>query len=87
MARLEDPGSGKSVYRRPTASSTDLSSGRKRSVWKLFVTPWSDAAIRSSPAPVSTDGLGNGRISPSACRSNCMNTRFQISRNRPASAP
>ena len=40
------------------------------------------AAIRSSPAPVSTDGLGSGISVPSGCRSNCMNTRFQNSRNR-----
>jgi hypothetical protein len=43
--------------------------------------------MRSSPAPVSTDGLGSGTSVPSGCRSNCMNTRFQISRKRPASAP
>ena len=36
---------------------------------------------------MSTDGLGSGISVPSACRSNCMKTRFQISRNRPASAP
>jgi hypothetical protein len=39
------------------------------------------------PAPVSTDGLGSGTRVPSACRSNCMNTRFQISRNRPLQRP
>jgi hypothetical protein len=37
--------------------------------------------------PVSTDGFGSGTRVPSVCRSNCMNTRFQISRKRPASAP
>ncbi len=44
------------------------------------------AAMRSRPAPVSTDGFGSGVSVPSAERSNCMNTRFQISRKRPASA-
>ena len=66
----------------PTTSSTFAMSGRNRSVWKLFVTPCSTAAMRSRPAPVSTDGLGSGTSVPSACRSNCMKTRFQISRKR-----
>ena len=45
--------------------------------------PLSTAHSRSSPMPVSTDGLGSGRRS--SCRrtcSNCMNTRFQISTQR-----
>ena len=64
-----------------------LISGWKRSVWKLFDSPCMNAAMRSSPAPVSTDGLGSGTSVPSGCWSNCMKTRFQNSRNRPASAP
>ncbi len=48
-------------------------------------TPWSTDASRSSPIPVSMEGAGSGCSSPSASRSNCMNTRFQISRNSPAS--
>jgi hypothetical protein len=71
----------------PTAASTSAMSGAKTSVWKLLVTPCSTAAMRSSPAPVSTLGFGSGTSVPSGCRSNCMNTRFQISRKRPASAP
>ena len=59
---------------------------RKRSEWKLSSSPCITAAMRSRPAPVSTDGLGSGVSVPSAERSNCMKTRFQISRNRPASA-
>ena len=55
-------------------------------MWKLSSSPCITAAMRSSPAPVSTDGLGSGVRVPSAERSNCMKTRFQISRNRPASA-
>ena len=55
-------------------------------MWKLESSPCMTAAMRSSPAPVSTDGLGSGVSVPSAERSNCMKTRFQISRNRPASA-
>ena len=40
-------------------------SGANRSVWKLFVTPCFTAAMRSSPAPVSTEGLGSGLSVPS----------------------
>ena len=47
-----------------------------------IVTPCVIAEMRSSPAPVSTDGFGSGTIVPSGCRSNCMNTRFQNSRKR-----
>jgi len=44
------------------------------------------AAIRSSPMPVSMEGLGRAIRSPSACWSNCMKTRFQISTNRSPSS-
>ena len=37
------------------------------------------AAMRSRPMPVSTEGFGSGVSLPSAERSYCMNTRFQIS--------
>jgi hypothetical protein len=37
------------------------------------------AVIRSSPMPVSIDGAGSGWSVPSGCRSNSMNTLFQIS--------
>src|SRR3954469_21811579 len=40
---------------------------------------------RSSPIPVSMDGAGSGWRTPSASRSYCMKTRFQISRICPAS--
>jgi len=40
--------------------------GRKRSVSKLEPTPCNTAAMRSSPAPVSTDGAGSGSSSPLA---------------------
>jgi hypothetical protein len=56
--------------------------GRKRSVSKLLVAPWRTAVMRSSPAPVSTEGFGRGVIFPEASLSNCMKTRFQISSNR-----
>ncbi|CFP63390.1 Uncharacterised protein [Bordetella pertussis] len=39
----------------------------------------STAAMRSRPMPVSTQGLGRRSMLPAASRSNCMNTRFQIS--------
>jgi hypothetical protein len=45
----------------------------------LLVTPCSTLAMRSSPMPVSTLGRGSGSMLPSACRSNCMKTLFQIS--------
>ncbi|CPL29012.1 Uncharacterised protein [Bordetella pertussis] len=35
--------------------------------------------MRSRPMPVSTQGLGRRSMLPAASRSNCMNTRFQIS--------
>ena len=38
--------------------------------------------MRSSPMPVSIDGAGSGFSVPSACRSNSMNTLFQISTKR-----
>ena len=38
--------------------------------------------MRSSPMPVSMEGRGSGVILPSAERSNCMKTRFQISTKR-----
>ncbi len=41
--------------------------------------------MRSRPMPVSIDGLGSGVIAPLASRLNCMNTRFQISSQRPHS--
>ena len=41
-----------------------------------------DRRDRSSPAPVSMEGLGSGVSLPSALRSNCMKTRFQISSQR-----
>ena len=37
------------------------------------------AEMRSSPMPVSTEGLGKGCITPASSRLNCMNTLFQIS--------
>ena len=55
---------------------------RKVSVSKLSCVPCSTAATRSSPAPVSTEGAGNGvssYLSPTFERLNCMKTRFQIS--------
>jgi hypothetical protein len=36
--------------------------------------------------PVSTEGFGSGVSTPSTERSNCMNTRFQISIQRSPSA-
>ncbi len=53
-----------------------------RSVSKLEYTPWHTAAMRSSPMPVSMEGLGSAVRVPSAAWSYCMNTRFQISRYR-----
>ena len=53
--------------------------GRSRSVSKLLSLPWRTAAMRSSPMPVSIEGLGSGDRCPFSSRSNCMNTRFQIS--------
>jgi hypothetical protein len=44
--------------------------------------PCSTAATRSSPAPVSIEGFGNGLRTPGAVCSNCMNTKFQISMKR-----
>ena len=44
--------------------------------------PWMTEVIRSRPMPVSIDGAGSGLSVPSACRSNSMNTLFQISTNR-----
>jgi hypothetical protein len=44
------------------------------------------AAMRSSPMPVSTDGFGSGTSVPSAERSYCMKTRFQISTYRSPSS-
>src|SRR5215217_7407048 len=41
------------------------------------------AASRSRPMPVSMEGLGRRVIMPLDERSNCMNTRFQISTKRP----
>ena len=38
--------------------------------------------MRSRPMPVSMDGRGRGTREPSGSCSNCMNTRFQISRKR-----
>ena len=70
----------------PPAAPPASSSGRKRSVWKLESSPCMIAAMRSRPAPVSTEGLGSGVSVPSAERSYCMKTRFQISRKRPPSA-
>ena len=46
---------------------------------KLELTPCSTAAMRSSPAPVSIEGRGNGLSEPSASISNCMKTRFHSS--------
>ena len=46
--------------RGPPARPTRSMSGRNTSVWKLSSSPCITAAIRSSPAPVSTDGLGSG---------------------------
>src|SRR5271170_4124831 len=42
--------------------------------------------MRSSPMPVSTEGRGSGVMVPSAARSYCMKTRFQISTNRSPSS-
>ena len=42
-------------------------------------------AMRSSPAPVSTEGLGRFLREPSGCKSYCMKTRFQISSSLPSS--
>ena len=44
--------------------------------------PCTTAAMRSSPMPVSIEGLGSGVRRPEASRSNCMKTRFQISSHR-----
>jgi len=59
-----------------------------------YPVPWWDPAFSltlgrecSNPRPVSIDGLGKGVIFPEASRSNCMNTRFQSSRNRSQSHP
>src|SRR6476646_6732799 len=43
--------------------------------------------MRSSPAPVSTDGRGSGTSVPSGCLSYCMKTRFQNSMKRSLSEP
>jgi hypothetical protein len=40
------------------------------------------AVTRSSPMPVSMDGAGSAFKTPSLCRSNSMNTLFQISMYR-----
>ena len=53
--------------------------GTNRSVSKFEILSCSTAAMRSSPAPVSIDGLGSSVSSPFALRSNCMKTRFHIS--------
>src|SRR5258708_18989247 len=42
--------------------------------------------MRSSPMPVSIEGLGSPTRWPGACCSYCMNTRFQISMKRSPSA-
>ena len=44
------------------------------------VHPWSTEVTRSRPMPVSIEGLGRGVSVPALSRSNCMKTRFQISR-------
>jgi len=67
------------MYFFPAISSIRAMIGRNRSVSKLLFTSWRMHAIRSSPAPVSTDGFGSGVIFPDASRSYCMKTRFQIS--------
>ena len=42
--------------------------------------------MRSSPMPVSIEGLGSGSRRPGSICSNCMNTRFQISMKRSPSS-
>ncbi len=59
---------------------------RNRSVSKTLVCPCSTVVMRSSPMPVSIEGLGRGLRAPSDCWSNCMNTRFQISTKRSPSS-
>ncbi len=43
--------------------------------------------MRSRPMPVSIDGAGSGVSTPSALRSNSMNTLFQISISGSAPLP
>lgn len=62
-------------------------SGAKRSVSKSLRTPWISEARRSSPMPVSMFLRGSGLKLPSACRSYCVKTWFQISRKRSQSQP
>src|SRR5207302_2170574 len=70
-----------SPYFLPESDSIFLTSGWKRSVRYVSPgTPWSTWAMRSSPAPVSMFRLGRGTRVPSALRSYCWNTKFQISR-------
>src|SRR5689334_2454946 len=54
----------------------------KRSVPNGLDSPWDNKLRRSSPIPVSIFLLGSGFNFPSAERSNCVKTWFQISRYR-----
>jgi hypothetical protein len=82
ITRIETSSASRTPYALPARRSTWPISGRIRSVRKFEGTPWTTAAIRSSPIPVSIEGLGSGVSRPSALRSNCMKTRFQISSQR-----
>ena len=65
--------------RGPPKPSTASTSGAKTSVSKMVDLSWTIIARRSSPIPVSIPGRGSGTSVPSACASNCGNTRFQNS--------
>ncbi len=69
-------------YSTPASRAAFPIKPRNRSPWKLERTPWQTAVMRSSPMPVSMLGRGRGTMLPFSSRSYCMNTRFQISRNR-----
>ena len=45
------------------------------------------AAILSNPIPVSTEGFGNGDMSPLSFLLYCIKTRFHISTNLSPSSP
>ena len=55
--------------RTSVSSAARSISGVNKSVSKLLTLPCSTAATRSSPMPVSIEGLGNGSVcSPSSCQ-------------------
>ena len=66
----------------PANSASRSMMGLRTSVAKLLSAPCTTIAMRSKPIPVSMFFCGSGSSTPPSRRSNCVNTRFQISAKR-----